>query len=91
MNDVEFVGQKTDQFAESLKQLEQRFVGRDAIFKVGKFKGRRGRCTMITIQRQQPAFLVQPYRLSGSGDELLWDDPQARTYLPIDYLEFVEK
>lgn len=89
MNYVGFVQQKSSQLFDLLTEIEHQFIGRDALIKEGKFKGRRGRCTSILNDRSTLLFLVQPYRLSGEGDVLLWDDPAARTFLPITYFDFM--
>lgn len=59
-----------------------KFMGRDAIILTGKFKGRLGKITSVIFDRNGFAYLVQPYRRSGDGNELLWLDPilTARSY-----------
>lgn len=77
-------------------QVSAECVGLDATILFGKFKGRRGRITLVSFERHRGLiFLVQPYRLAGSPDngqhpDLLWDDPEARTYRTLNQFIIVE-
>lgn len=69
--------------------LNENVIGRDVIFKTGKFKGRKGRVTHLTFSSNihghfEFLFLAQPYNLSKNAgpDDLLWDDSEARSYRP---------
>lgn len=71
-------------------------LGRDAILHHGKFAGRRCRITMVSSDDQGLLYLLQPYRLDGrktsgmmENDDLLWDDPQARSYHRTENFEFI--
>lgn len=52
--------------------------GRIVTLLSGKYKGRKAQITSITSDRDGLLFLAQPFNLVNG--ELLWDDPQARTY-----------
>lgn len=65
---------------ELLNLEREKFLNQDAIILVGKYKGRKAKITEITILFGKFFYLVQPYRLIGNGDELLWNDAQARSY-----------
>lgn len=82
--------QDIERHKEILKSL---VLGKDAIIKSGYYKGRRGRCTGVIVSSTGPGFLVQPYRLdghiaSGTNGDLLWDRSDARTYWPIEAVDF---
>jgi hypothetical protein len=57
-----------------------KFMDRDAIILTGKYKGRLGKITSVIFDRDGFGYLVQPYRRSGNGNELLWEDTAARSY-----------
>lgn len=68
-------------------KLIENWMSKDVIFLYGKFKGRRGKIRGIDFHGSNIMFLVHPYRLRnkvaklGEDVELLWDDPQARSWL----------
>ena len=65
---------------ESLKPL----IGKDITIPEGKFKGRKGRITSMVIDNEGDIrAMCQPYRLTKTGSELLWDHADCRTYWQI--------
>ena len=68
--------------AQLLTTLEQQLVGRDATRTWGiLYSGRRCRITDVMIDCEGVKIQAPPYRLAGEGDELLWDENEARCYL----------
>jgi hypothetical protein len=76
-----------------LKAWKNDFIGRTCVLTMGKYMGRVGVCTDISIGMSvhgpRIKALVHPYRTLDRGDKLpgdavLVDDPEARTYWPVD-------
>jgi hypothetical protein len=79
-----------------MEKAQCKAIGKDIIFGRGKYKGRRGQCVGIAFDSSYGlVFHAEPYRLDNKG-EILYDEEllnthiDARTYWPLDDLEFID-
>ena len=84
----------TQMLSKARKRARQLTVGKDATILYGKYKGRLGQCTGVTINDwdNRLVFLVQPYRLKGKGSGVdLLNDEEARTFRSLEELKFEQE
>lgn len=71
-------------------EVKHFLINRDAIIPNGKYKGRRGQIQAVSmdVEDSRLSVLIRPYRLRGSGEEFLNDHGDARTYWPLNDVQF---
>ena len=99
MNDLTLTNENINVVANTerlIKNAKHTLIGRDATVSRGKFKGRLGRCTMVSFSWPEGlTVMIQPYRMNSQGEvqreeELLWNHQDARSLWPLEDVEWVE-
>lgn len=86
MNWIKFSGkilkmeEKAKKFEDIMAALCGQFNGMVVKIPHGKFKRRWGEIENAHYSSGEVVALIRPYRLKGSGDPLLWDHPDAKTF-----------
>ena len=92
MDKLSEIDQKIKEMLDEARKLT---IGKDVILKVGKYKGRRAKITSAIINSDGIHCVAQPYRKDEKGHtgrtpDLLWAQPEARTYRHHLGLEFLD-
>ncbi len=70
-------------FMSRIKERSNKFIGLQAVIPSGLYKDRVGEITSVCFDDNNLFVLIQPYRLKGKGDKLLWKHSDARKYYNI--------